>query len=124
MIGYEDVDIKLEIKNGIMWGTYKDGVVINKDVSSKMIKERIKFSKGKSYPLLGDSLGVKYWTMSSRNNDMKEEAYNLMSHLALVLPSRITSTIWNFTIRLFPPPIPTKVFYDLEDAEVWLREKM
>ena len=33
MIGYEDADIKLEIKDGIMWGTYKDGVIINKDVS-------------------------------------------------------------------------------------------
>ena len=51
-IGFEDNDIRVEIKDGIMYNLYKNGVIIDKEVTSKMISERMKLSNGQSYPLM------------------------------------------------------------------------
>lgn len=118
--GYEDHEIKLEIIDGIMWGTFKDGVIITKEMSSKIIRERIKFSNGKSYPVMADCTGVKYWTMSSRNHDMKKQAYDLIDFTAVLVSSVIVPILWKYTSLLFPPPVPCKVFSSKEEALKWM----
>ena len=122
-IGFEDNDIRVEIKDGIMYNLYKNGVIIDKEVTSKMISERMKLSNGQSYPLISNASEAKYWTLSSRNNDMKAHAFELIDYAALVVPTSIGSSLWNFTIKLFPPPILIKVFYDVKQAEEWIISK-
>lgn len=124
MVGYEDEDVRIEIKDGIMWSTIKKGVVIDQKVGSKIIRERIKFSKGKSYPLLSDSLGAKYWTLYSRNKDMTDQTYYLVTCIAIVLPTEFAVKLWDSAAEVSPPTVPIKLFFDLEEAEAWLKLQM
>ena len=119
---YEDVNYSLVLQDGIMVGEIKEGVVINKDVSAIMIRERLRLSEGKSYPVILDGRKAKYWTMSSRNNYMKELSYDLITAAAVILSSPIMKVIWNYTTKLFPPPVPLKVFPERESAIEWLQK--
>jgi len=124
VIAYEDAEIKLAFRGEILWSIYKKGVIINKDVSSRMISERIRISKGKSYAVVSDPSKVKYWTLNSMNHDMKKHAFNLITVAAVLLTSKVQKIFWDFAINLFPPPIKVKVFNNGEEAEKWLREQM
>ena len=118
--GYEDHEIKLEIRDGTMWAIFKDGVIITKEISSKIIRERIKFSNNISYPVVVDCRGIKYWTMSSRNHDMKEQAFNLIDYAAVIISSRAIAIIWNYTSKLSPQPVPCKTYHSEKEAKKWM----
>ena len=92
-----------------------------------MCRERKRLSNNKSYPVLGDSTGVKYWLMSSRNSDMSAESFRFISHLAVVLsPANylIVKLTWKYTIKNNPPPVPCKFFSNFDDAKKWLKTQM
>ena len=117
---YEDQNVLLYIEDEILVAKYKSNCIVTKEVSETAISERIKLSNHKSYKVLGDFRFVKYWTMDSRNNSMKERAYDLVSCAAIVVNSKIIRIIWGFTVRLFPMPVPNKIFKDIESAKAWL----
>lgn len=117
---YEDQNVILYIENGILYSIYKEGCIVTKEVSNRVISERIRLSKGVSYPVIADIQGVKYWTMGSRNSDMKEDAYKLISCAAIVIKSKLIRITWDFTVRLFPMPVPNKIFNEIEEARKWI----
>lgn len=61
--------------------------------------------------------------MSSRNSDMKEHAFKNIKIAAVVLPSFMTK-IWEFVIKLSPPPIPIKTFREYHRAKDWLLKQI
>jgi len=119
---YGDKNFEMYLSKGIMYSVPKAGCIITKDVSEAMILERIKISKEVSYTVILDSRLVKYWTMDSRNNNMKANAYVLVKCAAIVIKSKAVKVMWNYAIRLFAVPVPSKVFNELEQAQVWVEK--
>lgn len=103
----------------ILWHRYKKDVIIDASVSSSAIKKRLELSQESKY-LICDAFEVKYWTMSSRNNDMMDRAYEKITKAAVILPKSSISVLWFLAIILSPPPIPTKTFKKHQDAKAWL----
>ena len=120
---YEDKDIHIYEEDDIMICNFKQGVVVNQELSSRMIKKRISASGNRDRKMISDCRGVKYWTMSSRNNDMKKDAFKYISVSALVIKNPILGKIWQFTVSLFPTPIEVKVFYNFDEAWNWIKLK-
>lgn len=103
----------------ILLHRYKKDVVIDAEVSSSAIKKRLELSPKEMY-LICDAYEVKYWTMSSRNNDMQARAFDKIIKAAVVLPKSSISILWSLAIIISPPPIPVKVFKKHKDAKTWL----
>lgn len=123
---FEDDSIFIRKEDGIFVCGFKEDVIVDRTISSRLIKKRIELSKGKNQSVLGDFRGVKYWTMSSRNNDMKEKGYEYIKRTAVVMPNPSIKIIWAFVSKIFPPPVPLKSFTNYETAKKWLlneREK-
>lgn len=122
MNSYEDQFVELYIRGGVFYAVFKEGCIITKEVSANMIEKRLAMSKGKVYPILVDGRNVKYWTMDSRNNHMKDHSYDLIEISAMVLNSSI-KVIFSFALRLFPAPVKSKFFSSVEDAQAWIGEE-
>ena len=120
---FEDNDVLIELKDGIMYVIFKKDVIVTKSLSEKIISERIKMSENISYPVLTDGRNLKYWTMESRNNDMKKEAYHLISFTAMVINSKPIRIMLDFAVKYLPMPIESRVFNDFNKAEEWLKSK-
>ena len=124
VLHYENEFIRIRTVNDILECNYKPNIVVDKSVSSLMIKKRIEFSNHMDRYLLSDCSGVKYWTMSSRNNDMKDEAYKYIKKCALIVDSTMLQTLWKFTTKIFPSPVEIKVFRTAKEGEKWLIKEM
>ena len=124
MLHYEDNDIKIEEKDDILICTFQKDVIVSKAVSSKMISKRIEYSKGKDRHVISDARKIRYWTFSSRNNDMKEHGFKLISKAAIIVKKGVSGTLYEFAIKLFPPPVTLRPFYNFEDAFNWLKSEI
>lgn len=119
---HEDINFIMYISDGIVYSVPKQGCVITREVSRAMIVERIRISKGIVFPVILDGRLVKYWTMDSRNNDMQDKSYDLVKCAAIVIKSKALKIMWNYASRMFPLPVPSKVFNELEEAKLWVEK--
>ncbi len=51
---FENEYTTLWIEDGILFATYKPGLVITLDIAKKCVEDRLTLSQGKTFPMLGD----------------------------------------------------------------------
>ena len=116
--------VNLELDNGILIFTYKPEIELTLDVVKNAIEARLKFTEGKSYPVL-----IKYNDIKGINREAREflsspEGVKGVIAGALLSNSVFNAFLGNFFIRVtvINPPVPTKLFNDEAKALKWLEQ--
>lgn len=111
-----------KVEDSVMHITYKNGVTIDLEAARQIIKERLSFFEGKSYPVLLNGRGVKLMTKEARDFLAKGDAMKGVIALAILPGSYLTIIMANLFIKFSKPTVPTKVFKTRENATAWLQE--
>ncbi|HYG37372.1 MAG TPA: hypothetical protein VD908_02080 [Cytophagales bacterium] len=114
--------IEMWIEDGVLFGRYFERAIIDIDSAIKVFEDREKISEGKSYPILADGRGVKYWTKAARDFQNGEKNCRLMKAGAGIIPGPIIGIIANFYLKIQKPIIPTRFFTSVEDGLKWLEQ--
>ena|SRR5690606_23545198 len=109
--------IWIGIDNGILFFTYKNGIVIDLPVAIGTVGQRLSVQNGKYYPIICDVNGVRYIDRSARIYLSKQGSL-LVKALALVSDSRSTTAITQFYLSFNAGSIPVRMFKD-KDAALW-----
>lgn len=119
---FETNYVSLWIDDGILFSIYKKQIVIDKDVAQKIVKDRIEFTKGKSYPIIIDFTNLKSATKEARDymNDPQGGLVGLLRG-AFLSNSVVTTVFINLYLKINKPTIPTKFFTNKKEAIDWLK---
>ncbi|MEO9869572.1 DUF7793 family protein [Ekhidna sp.] len=109
------------IKDGIAHLIYKPLDLLDLDVAKLMVKDRIEFKEGISYPTLFDIRNVKSTSKDARDY-LANEGNDLVISSALIVSSSVTKMIGNFFITVSKPKKPTHLFTDNEKGLEWLEQ--
>jgi len=110
------------IKNGIMYGEYKDNVTINLDAARKVAGIRVQLSNNKPFLNLAYITALNKVTKEARDFFSTGEGMHCIKKLALITTSPISKMVGNFFLQISKPTTPTRLFTREEDAVTWLKE--
>lgn len=77
---------------------------------------------GKKFPLLIDSRGIKSMTKDARNHFTTKGRETYTTAFAIVIDSMLSRVIGNFFMGINKPAVPTRLFDNERDAEIWLKK--
>lgn len=78
--------------------------------------------KGKKFPLLIDSRGIKSMTKEARNQFTTKGRETHTNAFAIIIDSPLSKVIGNFFMGINKPAVPTRLFDDEKEAEMWLKK--
>lgn len=113
--------IKLWMEDGILFGKYAENLFIDLEIAKQVVHERIKFSKGISYPVIIDMKGVRSANKQAREY-LATEGAKYVTAGALVVDSAVTRTLGNIFLTVNKPPLPTKLFTNEAEAKEWIKQ--
>ena len=109
------------IEDGILIGVLKIQQSLDIDSLKKIVKERLKVCKGKSYPTL-----YEFNILEHINKDAREYMNRVSSEgilaTALVSKNKESNIIINAIIAINNQDVPVKVFTDKTKAIKWLKQ--
>jgi hypothetical protein len=120
---FQNEYIRIEIKDGILFVTYKKGAYITLEIAKEVIAERIKFMQNVSMPSLGRDEGMKGMDKAARDYLSSDEGIKLLNASALLVNSVFNRFLANFFIKVnfISLKIPVKVFTSETEAIEWLQ---
>ncbi|MCP4520849.1 MAG: hypothetical protein GY827_04015 [Cytophagales bacterium] len=110
--------VDLEIKNGILYGTYKN-VEIDLEVAKEVVTTRLQFQQGETYPTIVFGDNILNANKEARDYFVQKGEEGL-SAAAMVVTGVITKMLVNFYLKVSKPNIPTKFFNTEEEALEWI----
>jgi hypothetical protein len=115
----ESENIKIWIKDKVMWAKYKI-VDVTREKARDMIATRLKVCSGEIYPFFADVTEVKTIDREVREEFAKGDGIAMMSACALLIRSPLNRILGNFFIFVNKPLVPTRLFTSEQDALEWL----
>lgn len=119
-------------ENEYAWYQFDNGILIiafkkikgTLQAAKTIVTDRLKFSEGKSYPVLADVRAVKESSKEALDYFGNEEAARGIIAGALLTESFISRFLANTFLRLTPikKKFPTKVFNSKQEALHWLKQ--
>jgi hypothetical protein len=109
-----------ELKEGIVFGTYKGRITL--ESAKKVVKTRLEFTEGKSYPVCVKTIYVTAINKDARDYFSTEEANKGIKAGAIYVDSVFQSFMGNFFLKVSKPKVPSKVFTDRKKAIKWLEQ--
>jgi len=109
-----------EIKNRILYATYKKGVKIDLSTAKKIVETRLHFMNGKTMPVIVFYEGNASINKAARDFFATEEGNKGLTAGAIILDSPVASVLGNFFLLITKPSIPAKTFADKSKALMWL----
>jgi hypothetical protein len=113
--------IQFEIKNGILFITYKKGAELDINTTRELYELKKRFLGNDSYPTIVIDGGLKKIDKASRDFLAKEGIENILAG-AFVLPNAYSAALIRFFLLVDKPKVPYMVFTDIEKALVWLEQ--
>jgi len=115
--------IKFEIINGILVGKYTE-VFVDIDVAKTVLYVRNKYTTEQAYPMVVDCSLLKGVDKDARDFFSMPSGSSGLKASAMVVKSRFNAFFVNFllNVNLQKQSIPVKVFYNLEEAILWLEQ--
>lgn len=115
--------IKFEIINGILIGKYTE-VFVNIDVAKTVLDARNQYTVEQAYPMVVDCSLLKGVDKAARDFFSLPSGSAGLKASAMVVKSRFNAFFVNFllNVNLQKQSIPVKVFYNLEEAILWLEQ--
>jgi len=111
----------LRNEQNILFCTYADNLVIDLEVARHCVNNRLRFSKGVSYPLLVSLKGVRSVNKEARDY-LAEEGSRLIKAGALIISSPLTRILGNIFLSINKPSSPARLFTDEAEAITWLKK--
>lgn len=111
----------MKVENGIVHVIYHKKDFVGIDEAKIMVKDRLAFCAGKTYPHLFDISRVKKMSKEARDY-FANEGNELVSASALLVSSSVVKMIANFFIIVNKPKNMTKTFTNKEQALKWLEQ--
>lgn len=81
-------------------------------------------AKNNTHPLLIDMTNIRSMSREAREVYVMESERDYVMAVALVTTSITSRVVANFFIGFNKPPVPTKLFNDIEAAKKWLLEQV
>lgn len=116
---YKGKYIDMTIEDGIFCMYYHPLNSMNLEVAKSIVKERLTFVNGISYPCLFDLTKVKEATKEARDY-MADKGNDLVLASAILVNSPLLKMGANFFIMVNKPKSPTRMFTSKESAIEWL----
>jgi hypothetical protein len=113
--------VHLEIRDNILFGTYKKGLKINLEIAKKIVDARLAFTKGRDMRAVIYNQGVISMDKSARDFLASPEGTKGLSAAAMMLDSAFSSFLGNFYLSVNKPPMPVRIFTSTEAAVKWLK---
>jgi hypothetical protein len=113
--------MQIGIVDDIVEVIYNDKLAISLDIAKQCVKERIEFSKGKSYPMLVDARGIKTIDKAARDY-LAVEGIEFVTAGAFIIGSAVTRILGNIFLMINKPKIPTRLFTNEVEALAWLSQ--
>lgn len=119
---FENEFINFYIEEGILHCYYKQHTVLELAAVKKIAEDRLKFTKGQSFPVLVDVTNIKTGSKSAREFLANPDG-GLKGILAgAFLSERAVSVVLiNLFLKINKPKIPAKYFTKKENALEWLK---
>ncbi len=115
--------ISFEIKNEILFGRYNE-VFVDINIAKSVLESRNIYTNEKSYPMVVDCSLLKGVDKEARDFFSQTEGSQGLKASALIVKSRFNAFFVNFLIKvhLHKTDLPVKMFYNLDDAILWLEQ--
>ena len=110
------------IEDNILFLKYEHGIVLNKEIALSLVKERIRITDQKTYPVFIDIRDMKYTTREAREELSKGDGIKYVSASAFLINSEIIRILGDYFIRFNKPAIPVKLFTNEQKALQWLKQ--
>ena len=122
-IFFENDFMRLEKKEGILFGTYKKGP-LTIDMAKQAVKLRLKFTDNNPVLMVASENGLKGIERAARQFLSSEEGMKGVKAGAIVTKSAFASHLANIYMKLSltKPKIPIKMFSNEEEAISWLKK--
>ncbi len=120
-MNFENSYASFGIKEGILFFVYKEDVDIDLPAAIEIVTDRLRLQKGKSYPVLCDTRGVKSIDMNARRY-LSTEGSVFIKAVALVSDNPLSHIFSEIYVKGNTPPIPTKIFDNETEAITYLTE--
>ena len=114
--------VQLLIRDDILIGTYRKNLHINLDIAKQIVKERIRYTRGKKMAALIMSQGVNTIDKPAREYLASERGTEGLLATAIVVSSPFDLLMGKFFLKVNKAPIPSKLFYSTREAEKWLQQ--
>ncbi len=113
--------IVMSLQEGILYFTYKEIDNMDLDLAKTCVKDRLDFTKDKSYPCLVDFVKLKKTSKEARDYFALEGNKGITAN-AILVNSSAYKMMANFYIMVNKPQNPTKLFTDKNLALDWLKQ--
>ena len=113
--------VTIWIENGILYSSSKKDILIDLDVAKTMVRDRVEFTEGKSYPMF-----IYFSNLQSATKEAREYMSSPDGGLkgilsgAFLSDSVVTTVVVNLYLKINKPSVPAKFFTKKEDALIWL----
>lgn len=118
---FENEYSKMWINNGILYVKYAPLLVITGKIAQEGVIDRLKFCKGKTYPLLGDIRYIKDVSKEARAYLATGDSAKGLSAGGLIIKTQIEKFLGNLWMKIDKPIKPIKLFTDEASALQWLQ---
>lgn len=109
------------IENGVLHFIYKPNTELNFESAKRVVEDRKRVQKGKSYPVLCDIRGLKDVDKIARDY-LAKEGSDLVTAVALVVDSPAYEFMANFYLKVSKPDVPTKMFSSFSEALAFIEK--
>jgi hypothetical protein len=114
--------VLLEMKDGILFGTYKKGLKMNLEVAKDIVKARLEFTGGKNVPAIIYNQGVVSMDKPARDFLASPDGTKGLKAAAMMLDSAFSSFLGNFYLSVNKPPMPVRIFTNTKAALGWIQK--
>lgn len=119
----ETKDVYFSIEDGILFCSYKRLLTIDLDIAKMIVKDRLDFTEGKSYPIVIDFSNLKSANKEARDymNDPEGGLKGLLAG-AFVSNNVVATLFINLYLKINKPTVPARFFTSKEEALNWIRK--
>ena len=103
------------IEEGILHFVYKPNTLIDIEAARAVVKERLRFQNGISYPILCDIRLLKTANKAAREYLAEQGCVNALA-VALLIEKAYSGTLSKAFINISNPSVPTREFTSMPEA--------
>ena len=107
-------------KRGIICGRFLPGVEVELEDAIENVRVTARLTEGKRLPVMVDLRAVRSQSADARAYLAGPEALRVTLAVALIIGSPLSRMIGNFYLGFNKPPVPTRLFTSVSEAEGWL----
>lgn len=108
--------------DGIVRTKIKPGSEVTVEFAKENSAAVISLYTGTKFPLLIDARGIKSMTKEARNQFTTKGRETPTKAFAIIIDSPLSRVIGNFFMGINKPVVPTRLFDNEMDAEIWLKK--